>query len=197
MMRRMLVGILASLQIAAFAQPGGFGQLQMQNGKETPYERYSLRLGAPDNPRNPSLWEGPLTISHGNTSCTVDVSLVTAVYAASGRGFLVVLATSGSNAIARFIDLASCASRWPLIKRPAGAVTVAGDRLPFFPACEGGGKNAPALCTAARVYRMQNDAPPAYLRSESYKLTAKDLGVAFAGEAKIMDPHTPPALIVH
>ena len=197
MMRRLLMAILACLAGAAWGQADGFHALSFESGKDPLFEQYSLRLADPDTQQNPTLWQGPLTISNGSVSCTADVSLVSAVYAGAGRRFVIVLSSSGSNAIAHFIDLASCASRWPPVKLAASTARVAGNRLSFFPACEGGGKNAPALCTAARVYRVQNDAPPAYLRSESYRLTAKELGVGFVGEAKILDPRTPQALIVH
>ena len=197
MMRCLLIAILACLAVAAWGQAYGFHTLSFGSGKDTRFEQYSLRLADPDSAQNPMLWQGPLTISSGGVSCTADVSLVTAVYAGAGRSFVIVLSSSGSNAIAHFVELASCASRWPPVRRAASGAGVAGNRLSFLPVCEGGGKNAPALCIAGRVYRVKNDAPPAYIRSESYKLTAKELGVGFAGEAKIMNPRTPRALIVH
>jgi hypothetical protein len=141
------------------------------------------------------MWQGPLTISSGSASCTADLSLVTAVYADPGRGFVIVLTSSGSNAITHFVDLASCAEKWPAIKRAASDVKVEGNRLSFLPVCEGGGNNAPADCTSARVYLIQDDAAPSYLRSASYKLTEKELGVGFVGEAKVMDPRTSRAKI--
>jgi hypothetical protein len=63
--------------------------------------------------------------------------------------------------------------------------------------CEGGGNNAPALCTSGRVFLIQDAAPPRYLKSASYKLTAKELGVGFSGEARVIDARTPRAMIVH
>jgi len=197
MIRHLLFVILGCLPATACAQAGGFQPLTMQAGKDTVFGQYSLRLADPDNPEKPTMWQGPLTISSGSASCSADLSLVTAVYGAPGRAFVTVITSSGSSAIAHFIELASCAEKWPAIKRAASDVKVAGNRLSFLPVCEGGASNAPAHCTSARVYVLQEDAPPSYLRSASFKLTEKELGVGFIGEAKVMDPHTPRAMIVH
>ncbi len=197
MIRRLLLAAIAAIAISASAQSGGFQPLVMRSGQDTAVGQYALRLADPDNPDKPALWQGPLTISHAGASCTADVSLVTAIDADPERSFVIVLTTSGSNAVAHFIALASCAEKWPHIKRAASTVKVAGHRLSFLPECEGGGQNAPASCSSARVYLLQNDAPPSYRRLESYKLTEKELGVGFVGEARVMDPHTPRAMIVH
>ena len=189
--------LIATLALSVFAQSGGFQPLLMQNGKDTVFEQYALRLAEPDNADKPTLWQGPLKISSGSASCTAAVSLVTAIYAAPSNSFAIVLSSSGSNAIADFIELASCASRWPAIKRAASGVIVAGNRLTFLPVCEGGAKNAPAQCTSARVYLIRNDSPPAYLKAASYHATARELGVGFTGEAQVMDPRTPRAILVH
>lgn len=197
MMPRLLIAALALCSVAARSQRADFHSLSMQADKDTTFGNYTLHLGEPDNPAHPTLWQGPLTIASGTASCTADVSLVGAVYAAAGRSFVIVVSSSGSSAVVNFIDLASCSAKWPAIKRAAGEVTVAGNRVSFLPACEGGASNAPALCSSARVYAIRNDSPPAWLRSVSYKLTAKELGVGFTGEAKVMDPHTPRAIVVH
>jgi hypothetical protein len=197
MIRPLLVVTLAWVSLAAIAQSGGFQPLKIESSKGITFKQYTLHLAGPDNADKPAMWEGPLTISDGSASCSADVSLVTAVYAAPGRSFVIVLSTSGSNRITNFIELATCASKWPPIKRAASDVSVAGNRLSFLPVCEGGGSNAPALCTSARVYSIHNDSPPAYLRSESFKLTAKQVGVGFTSQAKVMDPRTPRAMIVH
>lgn len=197
MIRSVLFAIGLCLCAAACAQSGGFQPLTMQRGKDARVGQYALRLSDPDNAEKPAMWQGPLTISSGSASCTADVSLVTALYAATGRSYVIVLTSSGANAIAHFIDLASCAVRWPPIKRAASDVKVAGNRLSFLPVCEGGASNTPALCTSARMYLIRDDVPPAYLKSGSYKLTEKEVGVGFTGEAKVMDPHTPRAMIVH
>jgi hypothetical protein len=198
MIRLILLATLSSFGAAGSAQSAGFQPLTMTSGKDTAFQQYALRLAGPDNPDKPAAWQGPLTIAHGSATCTADVSLVTGVYASPGRGFVLVLTTSGSSAIAHFVDLASCAEKWPPIRRAASGVRVAGNRLSFLPACEGGGSNAPAQCTAARVYSLKSDdTPPAILRSTSYKLTEKELGVGFTGEAKVMDPRTPRAIVVH
>ena len=195
-MRQVPIAVIACLAVVAQAQPAGFRQLPIESGKDTVFEQYSLRLDGPDSADKPVMWQGPLTISNGKASCKADLSLITAVYASSGRAFVIVLTSSGSNAIAHFIDADSCASKWPAIKRAASAVNVEGNRLTFSAACEGGGKNAPALCTAARVYGIEDDSPPAYLKSESYKLTQKEIGVGFSGEARVVDPRTPRAMMV-
>ncbi len=197
MIRSLIFSILISLSAAASAQSGGFQPLTMLNGKDTELGNFALRLAEPDNPDKPTMWQGPLIISAQGASCTAKVSLVTALYAAPGRSFVIVLTTSGSSIIAHFIELASCADRWPPIKRAAAGVRVAANRLSFLPVCEGGGTNAPALCTSAHVYVIRNGTPPSYVRFDSYKLTAKDLGVGFTGEARVMDPRTPRAMIVH
>lgn len=197
MIRRLFFAMLASLPVAAHAQSGGFQPLTMESGKDTPLGQYSLRLAEPDNAEKPTMWQGPLTISNGSKPCTADLSLVTALYGERGGSFVIVLTSSGSNAIAHFIDLASCADKWPAIKRAAIDVKVAGDRLSFLPACEGGASNSPAHCTSARVYILQKDAPPSYQRNESFNLTKKELGIGFVGEAKVMDPRTPRAIVVH
>jgi len=197
MIRLLLISILASVSVAASAQTGGFQPLSMQSAMGTPFGPYSLRLADPDNAAKPTMWQGPLTITGGGASCTAAVSLVTAVYAAPGGSFVIVLTSSGSNAIAHFIDLASCAEKWPAVKRAASDVKVAGNRLSFLPACEGGGGDEPSQCSSAGVYLIHDDEPPSYLRSASYKLTAKELGVGFTGEARVMNARTRRAIIVH
>jgi len=196
-MKSLLMAAIMLLPLAARGQASGFQPLMMHPGKDTSAAQYQLRLAEPDNPEKPAMWQGPLTISRGSASCNADVSLVTAIYAAPGRDYVVVLSSSGSHAVAHFVELASCGEKWPSIKRAASTVKVAGNRLSFFPACEGDAKNTPALCTSARVYTMQAEAPPLYRRVLSYKLTEKELGVGFIGEAKIMDPRTARAIIVH
>ncbi len=194
---RMMSALIAALALAASAQSAGFQPLPMQSGKDTAFEQYTLRLAEPDNAAKPTVWQGPLKISAGSDSCTSDVSLVAAIYTAPGKDFALVLSSSGSNWIVSFIELATCASKWPAIKHAASAVTVAGNRVTFSSACEGGAKNAPALCTSARVYVLQENSPPAYLKAASYRATARELGVGFTGEAQVMDPRTPRAITVH
>ena len=196
-MKRLLLPIIALLPLAVRGQGSGFQPLKMQPDKDTAVGQYQLRLADPDNADKPAMWQGPLTISSGGALCTADVSLVTAIYAAPGRDFVIVLSSSGSNAVAQFVELASCAEKWPAIKRAATWVRVAGNRISFLPACEGGGKNAPALCTSARVYVIEASLPPSYRRALSYKLTERELGVGFLGEAKIMNPRTARAIVVH
>lgn len=197
MIRGLLFAMVGAVSVASSAQSGGFQPLSMQPGKDTAVAQYSLRLADPDNTDKPTVWQGPLTISNESRSCTANVSLVTGVYAAQDRDFVIVLASSGSNAIAHFIELASCGEKWPSIKRAASSVKVQGNRLSFLPTCEGGGKNAPALCSSARVYAVQGNSPPTYMRLDSYKLTEKELGVGFVGEANVLDPHSPRAMLVH
>jgi hypothetical protein len=197
MIRAVLMAALGCLPLAARTQSGGFQPLPMESAKATTFKQYTLRLAGPDKSDKPTMWEGPLTVSSGGASCSVDISLVNEVYAATGRDFVIVLSTSGSNAIVNFIELQSCASKWAPIKRSASTVKVVGNRVLFLAACEGGESNAPAQCTSARVYAIGNDSPPAYLRSESYRQTAKDVGVGFTGEARVMNPHSPRAMVVH
>jgi hypothetical protein len=194
---KLLIGLLLCLSLQARAQSSEFQPLNIGTAKDTTFEQYTIRLAGPDNADKPSMWEGPVTVSGSKGSCSADVSLITAVYAAPHRSFLIVLSASGSNQIANFIELATCASKWPAIKRAASKVKVAGNRISFLPVCEGGESNAPALCTAARVYIIHSDSPPTYMRPESYRLTAKELGVGFTGEAKVTAPHTPRAMVVH
>lgn len=197
MMRGALLAILASIALTLQGQPGGFRELPMKNGEGTAFEQYVLRLAGPDNPDKPVLWEGPLTVASGSASCTANVSLVSAIYAAPDSPFFIVLATSGSKAMVHFIEAASCAARWPELRFSASNVRVGGKRLAALPACESGGSNEPSLCTSARVYEIGPDAPPAYRRTESFNLTRKELGVGFTGEARVLDPRTRKALIVH
>jgi hypothetical protein len=197
MTRCTLVAILATISLAAQGQSGGFRELPMKNGEDTTFGQYAVRLAGPDNPDKPLLWEGPLTIASGGSSCTADVSLVSSVYAAPSASFMIVLSSSGSKAIAHFVEAASCASKWPDLKLSASNVRIEGNRVLAFPTCENGSSNEPALCASARVYAIANEAPPLYLRSESYKLTRKELGVGFTGEARVMDTLTPRAIIVH
>ena len=58
-------------------------------------------------------------------------------------------------------------------------------------------KECAALCTSARVYRLRDNSPPLYLNAASYRATAAELGVGFTGEAQVMDPRTPRAMVVH
>ena len=197
MIRCALLAILASIPLTLQGQSGGFRELPMKNSGDTTFGQYVIRLAGPDNPAKPVLWEGPLAIASGSSSCTAAVSLVSAIYAAPDASFFIVLSTSGSKAIVHFIEAASCGARWPELKLSASTVRVEGKRLAASPACESPGSNEPSLCTAARVYQIGQDAPPAYLRAESFKLTRKELGVGFTGEARVLDPRTPKAMIVH
>jgi hypothetical protein len=197
MIRCAWLALLACLPLESQSQSGGFSELSMKNGADTTFAQYSLRLAGPDNPDKPVLWEGPLTIANGSSSCTADISLISSIYAAPGASFVIALSSSGSKAVVHFVDAASCASKWPDLKLSASRVRAQGNRLAASSVCEGGSSNEPSLCTSARVYEIGNDAPPSYLRSESYKLTRKELGVGFTGEAKVMDPRTPRAIIVH
>lgn len=197
MIRGLLCAIIGAVSVGSAAQSGGFQPLSMEAGKDTAVGQYSLRLADPDNADKPTKWQGPLTISLGSASCTADISLVTTVYATQDQAFVIVVSSSGSNAIAHFIELASCSEKWPPVKRAASSVRVQGNRLSFMPTCEGGGKNAPALCTSARVYAVHGDSPPTYFRLDSYRLTEKELGVGFVGEARVMNPHSSRAIVVH
>ena len=191
------VAALICLALAVHAQSNGFRPLPAQNATDMVFEQYQLHLADPDKPDKPAMWQGPLTISAAGVSCTADISLITAVYAAPGHSFVIVLSTSGSNATAHFVDAASCADKWPPIKHAAASAQVEGSRLSFSATCEGGAPNSPFLCTAARVFAIRDASPPLFLKVSSYKLTEKELGVGFSGEARVIDPRTPRALIVH
>jgi hypothetical protein len=184
------------LAVAAQTEAAGFRRLEMINGKDTRLGSLGFRLSNPDDADKPTAWEGPLTISQGGKSCTADISLVTDVYASSERSYAIVVSYSGSNTFVDFINVSTCAPKWPELKAFTADLRVKGDRLSMLPGCEAGGDKLPAACSSAHVYELSSDTAPRLLKEESYKLTLQTLGVGFSGEAKVAYPKTAHARLV-
>ena len=131
------------------------------------------------------MWEGPLTVSHGSASCTADVSLVTAVYAATGRSFVIVLSTSGSNAdreLHRAGDVLH--PEWPPIKRAASSVKVAGNRLSFMPVARAGEAMRRLSALRPACTPFGDDSPPAYLPIRVLQADREGSGCRVHGRSK-------------
>ena len=194
-MKLLVLVLFALWPPAQTEQSHGFRQLAFSNGPDVTLGAYTFHLAQPDRPEKPTAWEGPLTIAFESKSCAADVSLVTAVYAAPNAPFVVVVSYSGSNTYIHFVSISTCESQWETIKAYTEGVEVDDHRLSILPACDSKGETAPARCFGARVYRLDDDAAPKFLKDESFGLTKKKLGVGFTGEAKVMHPNSPEARI--
>ena len=189
-MRRAWI-ILAPLWVTAHvARCETFERLNFAHGREVVIGSTTFRLGPPDDPLNPSVWEGPLEIVRAGRSCQARVSLVVAVHASSSNRFIVVVTNSGSISYVNFIDSLSCAARWPRIKSLTDGVRLVRDRLEILPGCECGDAGQPCSCTAAQVFRLGTDQAPVFLRTDSLKLTGQVIGVEFSGERQVLIPKT-------
>lgn len=195
-MKLAALALYVLFSLAPQEHPGGFRQLAFKNGQDATLGANSFRLAEPDRPDKPTAWQGPLTISSGSKSCDADVSLVTAVYASPDAPYLIVVTYSGSNTYVHFIATSNCAAKWERMKFFTEGVRVADDRLSILPACDSAGTRAPTRCFAARVYKLMNEAAPEFLKDESFSLTKENLGVGFAGEAKVIHPKTSRAHVV-
>jgi hypothetical protein len=154
-------------------------------------------LRDPDNPKKPTAWEGPLEIRQVPTGrpCQVLVSLITEVYLDNERSTALVHSYSGSRDFIDFVDVRTCATKWPQLAAVTERVIVSQDRLIMSPACESATRNR-SRCTAGQVLRLQRDTPPMLLDRESRELTKDVVGVEFIGQAWVEGPKTPNAKIV-
>ena len=154
-------------------------------------------LRDPDNPKKPTAWDGPLEIRQLATgrTCQVRVSLITEVYLDNQRSVALVRSYSGSRDFIDFVDVRTCATKWPQLAAVTERVIVSQDRLIMSPACETATRNR-SRCTAGQVLRLKRDTPPALLDGESRELTKRVVGVEFIGQAWVEAPKTPNAKIV-
>ena len=154
-------------------------------------------LRDPDNPEKPTAWEGPLEIRQLPTgsSCQVAVSLVTEVYLDNQSSVSVVRSYSGSRDLIDFVDVRTCAAKWPQLAAVTESIVVSQDRLIISPACEAATKER-SRCAAGQVLRLQQDKPPMLLDRESRELTKHVVGVEFVGQAWVQAPKTADAKIV-
>lgn len=165
-------------------------------GQDTVVGSHRFRLEGPDNPDAPTVWEGPLRITNGKTTCESPVSLVGSVWAQSGAKFAIVVADSGSSTYVHFIDTLSCGAKWPRIKAFTEGVSIVSERIQILPGCDCGKTGAPCSCSAAQVYRLSSDAAPMLLKDESRALTKKYVGVTFSGTRKVLHPKTAQARLM-
>ena len=154
-----------------------------------------LRLLAPDEAGNPTVWDSALRITNAATysQCAAEPWLVTDVYASSGADYLVVLSYSGSTRYIHFVESESCREKWSPANIFTEGITVAGDLVTVQPGCECPGGAAPCQCSAASVFQLAANRAPALLREQSLALTRSVLGVEFEGNAKVFRPKTPSA----
>jgi hypothetical protein len=177
---------LLFLVSAAHAQI--FTKLDFRANGATEAAGLHLMLAGPDKPANPDLWEGPLTIAHRSTPCSVDASLIQSAYLSSTGRLVVVVSVSGSNTFVHFYDTATCASRWPPIKAFTQGVNVEGTLLKLAAACACEEPGKPCTCTAGAVYRLSEIAAPIYQPFASRALTRSEVGVGFSGTRRIAHP---------
>lgn len=155
-------------------------------------------LADPDDPAAPTAWEGPLRIEavESAASCEAPLSLITAVYSAPGVEVALVLTYSGSITYLNFVNLRTCAERWPRIEAFTPGLEIAGHRVLIQPGCECGDKDQACTCSAGRVFDLADDYKPLLVESESLELTKRVLGVAFEGTKKVERPRSPQARVV-
>lgn len=183
--------------LAQEAQSPAFRALHITANAGAPLGKYTLRLAEPDDPEKPTQWQGPLTIAKAGITCTADLSLVSGVYAAPAEPYVVAVSASGSSTFIHFIDLDTCAARWPPLKQFTTAVHFTPGQMQVSSNCESSGPQRPASCTSAHVFRISENMPPVLLRDESRALTRRELGVAFVGRARVSAPRTSHARLVH
>ena len=190
----MRYALIAAAVIGAFpAHAQSFRSLLFHPGQDTAVGLHELRLEGPDRQDAPTVWEGPLRISTGKRSCEAHVSLVNAVWAAPEAKFAIVISQSGSSTFVQFIDVLSCAEKWPPVKAFTEDVKVLPNRIQIMPACACESPDAPCSCSAAQVYRIGGNRVPALLVGESRTLTRDRLGLDFVGTRKVLHPRTPQA----
>jgi hypothetical protein len=195
-MRRNLLFLLVALAIASPIRSETFKKLRFGDGEDTVVGSLHLHLSGPDDPSKPTLWQGPLRITRNGKSCEAHVSLVNAVWVADESDLAIVITENGSITYVQFVDISSCAQRWPRIKAFTEDVRVLPDRLEILPGCSCDKTDAPCSCSAARVYKLQGDRAPALLGQASRRLTKQVLGVEFRGNRSVLRPKTPQARLV-
>lgn len=184
-----LLTVLCLASLAARAQ--GFHHLSFQTEKDTVVAGFHLRLAEPDHPAKPTLWQGPLTVAHGSSSCQVEASLIRDVYLSAGSKVLVVISVSGSSTSVEFFRAADCSQTWPRLKAATGGVKIEGNRLTMLPACECPAPGRPCSCTAGSVYTLSEDRPSRHLTAESNALNRRLLGRSFTGTMTVAHPRVP------
>lgn len=195
-MRHFLSFLLVGLAFASPVRSKTFEKLRFRDGADTVVGSLYLRLSGPDDPANPTLWQGPLRITRNGKSCEARVSLVSAVWVASESVPAIVVTENGSITYVQFVDTSSCAQKWPRIKAFTEDVRVLPDRLEILPGCTCDKTEAPCSCSAARVYKLQVDRAPTLLAQASRRLTKQVLGVEFSGNRNVLHPKTPQARLV-
>jgi hypothetical protein len=165
---------------------------------EAKIDKRTLTLMGPDNPNQPTAWQGPLVIGEGGSgkSCEARVSLITDVYSASRGEMVVIVSYSGSQNYLHFIDTSNCSDRYPTIKVFTEGISVVDNRITILPACECPAKDTACDCSAGQVLSLSNQGQPMNLENESKALTKRILGVEFQGRHKVLNPKTSSASLV-
>ena len=195
-MRGFLLFLLVALAIGSPVWSETFKNLRFKDGEDTVVGSVYLHLSGPDDPTNPTLWQGPLRITQNGKSCEARVSLVNAVWVADETDFAIVITENGSITYVQFVDMSSCAQKWPRLKAFTEDIKVLTDRLEILPGCSCDKMGAPCSCSAARIYKLQGDHAPALLGQASRRLTKEVLGVEFSGNRNVLHPKTPQARLV-
>ena len=155
-------------------------------------------LAEPDDPRNPTAWQGPLWIEdlQKGASCEANVSLVRAVYAAPGTDVAIAVAYSGSLTYVHFFDVKSCQEKQSAIEAFTEGVQVVGRQVRILPGCECHGPSKPCDCSAGQVVAIDAESRAVLQEKDSLDLTKEIIGVAFTGRKKVARPRTPNAKLV-
>ena len=148
--------------------------------------RFELR--APDSLTNAQVWEGPLSITTGTSTCQPDASLIRSVYQSRDGHTTLVVSISGSSTFVSSFNTSSCAQQWRVIKAYTEGASIRGTRLQVLPACECPGDNKPCTCSAGSIYKLYAGKPPTLLTRESRAFTKDTLGIAFTGTRDISNP---------
>jgi hypothetical protein len=151
-----------------------------------------------DDPRAPTLWEGPIRVRHDRASaaCTIDEDLITRVYVERTGAWLLVQSVSGSTTYIQGFSATDCAPLWPEISAFTAGIAVAGDRIDIRPGCAATDDPGVSDCTSARAYNLDAAGAPVPQPERARALTLSDTGVAFDGRARIRDAGTSRATLV-
>ena len=79
-----------------------------------------------DDPRTPTLWEGPIRVRHDRVSaaCTIDKDLITRVYVERTGAGLLVQSISGSTTYIQGFSATDCAPLWPEISAKVSFIRI-------------------------------------------------------------------------
>ncbi len=167
------------------------------DGSNATVANHVLELVGPDAPEAPTLWEGPILVRDGaRLRCTLDAELIAGLYADRAGRALLVVSLSGASTYLSLFDLDDCALAAASEALFTEGIDVSGTRIEVQPGCEC--PHSPEICTcaAAKVLQVEDDLAMREDVVASRALTRAQLGVAFAGEARVAHPGGPGARIL-